>query len=333
VPSWGEILAELTPSPDPATGILRPPDFDGVRHKYLERLHQLTGRSTVVYYTDWLNTGGPLTSITLQDMAGLMEVFHNLPGPSLDLILHSPGGQAEATDSLVTYMRSKYEDVRVFVPLAAMSAATMWALAADRICMGKHSQLGPIDTQVTLGPNVVAASALIAQFQRASDECAQDPSRLSAWLPTLQQYFPGLLEVCADADKLAQSLVKQWLFQYMFQDRLEEEREQLSKAAAEYFANHGEHLSHGRPIDREKARKLALTIENLEADPDLQDAVLSVHHAFLINLGATTALKIVENHLGVKMVSHQPQQVVMPVNPPVAPAGASPMPGTPPATP
>jgi hypothetical protein len=72
MPAWGEILAELTPSPDPATGMLRPPDYDGVRHRYLDRLHKLTGRSTVVYYSDWLNNGGPLTPITLKDMAGLM---------------------------------------------------------------------------------------------------------------------------------------------------------------------------------------------------------------------------------------------------------------------
>ena len=91
MPAWGEILAELTPGPDPATGMLRPPDYDGVRHKYLDRLHKLTGRSTVVYYSDWLNNSGPLTPITLKDMAGFM------PGPSLDPILHSPGGQAEAT--------------------------------------------------------------------------------------------------------------------------------------------------------------------------------------------------------------------------------------------
>lgn len=127
MPSWGELLQELTPKPDPATGIIAPPDFDGVRHKYLTQLQQLTKRSTIVYATDWFQTAGPATSIGLQDMQGLMETFRKLPGSSLDLILHSPGGQAEATESLVRYMRSKFTDVRVIVPLAAMSAATMWA--------------------------------------------------------------------------------------------------------------------------------------------------------------------------------------------------------------
>jgi hypothetical protein len=80
VPAWGEILTELQPTPDPATGALAAPDFDGVRHRYLERLHNLTGRSTVVYATDYLGTGGPTTAINLQDMQGLMEAFRQLPG-------------------------------------------------------------------------------------------------------------------------------------------------------------------------------------------------------------------------------------------------------------
>jgi ClpP class serine protease len=96
-------------------------DFDIIRHKYLAQLSSLTGRHTVIYASDWIGGGGPASSITLHDMQGLMEVFKDLPGPKLDLILHSPGGQADATDTLVNYMCSKYDDVRVFVPLAAMS--------------------------------------------------------------------------------------------------------------------------------------------------------------------------------------------------------------------
>lgn len=327
MPAWGEILAELTPTPDPATNLLRQPDYDGVRHKYLERLRNLTGRCAVVYATDWLNTGGPATSITLQDMQGLMEVFRNLNGPALDLIIHSPGGQAEATDSLVTYMRSKFRDVRVFVPLAAMSAATIWALSADRICMGKHSQLGPIDPQVPIGATLVPASALVRQFQKVSDECAADPTRLSAWLPTLQQYWPGLLETCDDADALSRKLVEQWLSKYMLRNLPAKERKAQSTAIADYFANHDEHLSHGRPIHRDAARKVGVVVDDLEDHSDLQDAVLSVHHAFLITLSQTSAVKIIENHVGAKLVTHNAQMMVPTFMPQIQPAGA---PGFPP---
>jgi len=107
--------------------------MDGHRRKAIKDLADLTGRSVVVYAADFLNKAGPETQVQLADVQGLMEVFRELPGPNLDLILHSPGGQAEATERLVRYMRSKFEHVRIFVPIAAMSAATMWSMAADEV--------------------------------------------------------------------------------------------------------------------------------------------------------------------------------------------------------
>lgn len=304
MPGWGDILNEVQATRNPATGQY---DLDGVRRRYLTQLHALTGRSTVVYATDWIGGGSPAAAISLQDMQGLMEVFRDLPGPSLDLILHSPGGSAEAVDRLVRYMRSKYDDVRVFVPLAAMSAATMWSLAADEIVMGKHSQLGPIDPQVNMANHMVGASALVRQFKRASDECSADPKRLSAWLPTLQQYWPGLLELCQDQDELARSMVEQWLARYMFKDR--GDRDALAKAVATYFANSDIHKSHGKAIDREEARGEGVNVTDLEDDQRLQDAVLSVHHATMITLQGA-AVKLIENNLGRTFVVHQQQQVM-----------------------
>jgi hypothetical protein len=102
----------------------------------------------------------------------------------------------------VKYTRKKFKDVRVIVPQAAMSAATMWSLSANSIVMGKHSQLGPIDPQLPLGQNMVPAVALLRQFQTAKKECIDDPRVLSVWLPTLQQYYPGLLEICSEAINL-----------------------------------------------------------------------------------------------------------------------------------
>jgi hypothetical protein len=316
VPGWGDILNEVQAAGGNA---------DVVRERYIGELHALTGRSTVVYATDFLSGAGIGASITLQDMQGLMEVFRGLPGPGLDLLLHSPGGQAEATDRLVRYMRAKYTDVRVFVPLAAMSAATMWALAANLIVMGKHSQLGPIDPQVLLGANFVPANALVRQFQRISDECAADPSRLSGWMPTLNQYWPGLLEICNDADELARSLVEQWVGEYML--HADPNKAEKAKKIADYFADAGLHKSHSKGIDRDEARAQGVCIEDLEGDSALQDAVLSVHHAVMLTLQGGTAVKLIENNLGRRFVAHQGAMQVqlgplMPV--PIAPAPQGP---------
>lgn len=296
MPSWGEILHELRAAS--RNGQI---DFDRIRRKYLQRLSQLTKRDVIVYASDWPTASTPDTLIDLSDMQGLMETFYGLSCPNLDLILHSPGGSPEAADRLVRYMRSKFAHVRVFVPLAAMSAATMWALAADEIVMGKHSQLGPIDPQlITTLPNgqswQVPARALREQFNDAARDIESNPQRLATWLPILQQYTPGLLKIAEDAELLGKELVREWLVDYMFKDHSDPQA--VADKAADFFADASMHKSHSRGIDRKQARDAGLLIVDLESDQELQDAVLSVHHAVMHTLAATPCVKLVENHQG-----------------------------------
>lgn len=323
MPSWGEILHEIKAS---ATANEGKPDLDGIRRKYLQKLHELTGRETIVYASDWLTAGTPDTSIDLSDMQGLMETFYGLSGPDLDLILHSPGGSPEAADRLVRYMRSKFDHVRVFVPLAAMSAATMWTLAADEIVLGKHSQLGPIDPQLVMTlpngqPWQVPARALREQFDEAARDVEDSPNRLTTWLPILQQYTPGLLRIAENAEELGKELVQEWLAAFMFKGHSDPQAS--ADAVADFFADASIHKSHSRGIDRKQARETGLVIVDLESDQALQEAVLSVHHAVMHTLSGTPAVKLVENHNGrayVRMV----QQLQMAVQPQVP--GAVPVP-------
>lgn len=293
MPSWGEILTEVQQSAAEHAG---QPDIDGIRRRYLTRLHDLTDRDLIIYYADWTGpVAQPGTAIVLGDMQGMMEVCRGLRGPDLDLIIHSPGGTPEATASIVRYLRRRYTRIRVFVPLAAMSAATMWALACDEIVMGKHSQLGPIDPQILMPQGQFPARSIIEQFDRAKREIAEDASVLGAWVPILQQYGPSLLELCERAEKLAKGLVEEWLRTYS----LSEDPDGAAKAAAiaQWFADYPTHQSHSMGITREQARDQGLNITDLEADQELQDAVLSVHHATILTFQGP-AVKIIENHLG-----------------------------------
>jgi hypothetical protein len=309
MPTWGQILAELQ-----AEQIrTRQLPFDSVRRKYLTGLHQHTGRQRILYATKWTQTGPPspepaMVSITDEDIQGLMEVIYELKGQSLDLVLHSPGGSAEAAEAIVTYLRSKFNDIRVIVPQAAMSAATMIACASNRIVMGKHSFIGPIDPQfilqTPLGIQAVPAHAILDQFKRAQDEC-KNPELLSSWLPILSQYGPGLLVQCKNAIDLAEGLVTNWLHTYMF----EEKTPNPSASIAAKLSSHEEFKSHGRHISFQQAKELGLTVDALEDNHTFQEAVLSVYHATMHTFTATPAVKIIENHLGRAFVKIQ-QQVV-----------------------
>ena len=298
MPTWGEILTELNGSAD-ANGT---PDFDGVRRRYLANMNRLTGRAVILYSTAWLESR-PIPPAELQiglpDIQGFMETVSNMRERELDVILHSPGGSAEATESLVEYLRQRFDHVRVFVPVAAMSAATMMALSADELFMGQHSQLGPIDPQVIIdtpeGARSAPAKAILNQFELAKREC-KEPGNLAAWTPILRTYAPGLLTQCEDSQKLAADMVAGWLQRYMLKG--EENAAEKSREIAEWFADYESFRSHGRRVGREQARAIGLTVKNLEDSAALQDAVLSIHHAAMHTFSGTPAQKIIENHLG-----------------------------------
>jgi hypothetical protein len=97
----------------------------------------------------------------------------------------------------------------------------------------------------------------------------------------------------------------------------------LAADVARYFASYSLHQSHGMGIGRDdmRGRGLKLNITDLEKDPQLQDAVLSVHHAAIHTLGGA-AVKLVENHLGKTFAKlQQTMQVQVPMIQP------GPMPG------
>jgi hypothetical protein len=328
MPTWGEILPELKETQRQIQSGQYPPDsssFDIVRRKYLSRLAQPTGRSVIPYASKWTQwaPGIPpeLVSIGIEDVQGFMEVMHQLPEGGLDLVLHSPGGSAEAAEAIVKYLRSKFNDIRVFVPHVAMSAATMLCCAANRIIMGKHSYLGPIDPQfiiqTELGRTSVAAHAIEEQFQKAKTEIQAQPSTLPAWLPILRQYGPALIVQCQLARDLSEKLVADWLSQYMFARR--RNRSVRGKNIAAKLADHANFKSHSRFIDRQQAKQFGLVIDDLEEDQKPQDATLTVFHAMTHTFNGTPTVKMIENHTGkafLKMQQlQQPVSFPLPIRP------------------
>ena len=306
MPIWSEILQELSRSAPPGGA----PDFDGVRRRHLAALHEHTNRNVVLYASGWLQKDAPpgLTSINDEDIHALMEVTSGLRDTNLDLILHSPGGSPEAAEGVVSYLRSRFQHIRVIVPELAMSAATMISCAANEIMMGKHSFLGPIDPQLVvatqLGGRYVPAQAVLDQFDRAQREC-QDPAKLSAWLPMLGQYGPDLLVQCEMALSLSKELVSTWLSTYMFAG-VEDPAERAARALAvsDWLANHTTFKSHSRHLPRSLLQEHGLLVSPLEDDDVLQDRALSVFHAATHTFAGTAAAKIVENHLGRAFIKH-----------------------------
>lgn len=231
-----------------------------------------------------------------------MEVVHSLPRHDpLDLILHSTGGVAEHAEAIIDYLRGRFPGLRVIVPVAAMSAASMMSMAADEIIMGAHSQLGPIDPQITIhtqeGPRSAPSAAIIRQFKEAQEDLMRNPGHTAAWLPILRSYSPALLQICKDAEKLSKEIVTKWLKTYMFSEL--SDAAEKAKRVADFLSSYEDRFrSHSRRIDRDTLRNQGLKVIDLEDDHKLQDLVLSVHHAISHLMDKTPTTKIVENHIG-----------------------------------
>ena len=135
MPTWHDFLHDIQ-----AGGGVQ----DRLRRDCLRQLHELTGRNVIVYYSDWLQSPNNAGSgIDDSDKSAFMTVVHGLDRTKgLDLLLHTPGGEMAATESLVEYLRAMFgTDIRAVVPQIAMSAGTMIACACREILMGKHSNL------------------------------------------------------------------------------------------------------------------------------------------------------------------------------------------------
>jgi hypothetical protein len=67
---------------------------------------------------------------------------------------------------------------------------------------------------------------------------------------------------------------------------------------ADWLGDAKAHKTHGRPISVATARSQGLLVQDLEADQQLQELVLSAFHAAMVTFQVTSCVKIVENQNG-----------------------------------
>ncbi len=77
-----------------------------------------------------------------------IEARHELKdGEPVALLIDSPGGYADFAYQIACLFREACGGFKAVVPRYAKSAATLIALGADAIYLGRHAELGPLDAQ------------------------------------------------------------------------------------------------------------------------------------------------------------------------------------------
>jgi membrane-bound ClpP family serine protease len=292
MPNWGEVLKEIQSCE------FRDP-LDRIRRKYLNKLADKTGRNVIAYYSGWLQHPDlSNTAVGDDDKNALMAAVHGLDrSKGLDLLLHTPGGDLAATESIVDYLHKMFgNDIRAIIPQLAMSAGTMIACSCKEILMGKQSNLGPIDPQF----GGIPAHGVLKEFDEAIAAVKADPASTPIWQVVVGKYHPTFIGECRHALKWSSEMVQAWLERTMFHEK--RNAKALASKAVKYLGDHDHTKSHARHIPVEEAEKL-LKVTRLEKDDVLQDLVLTIHHSFMHTFANSAAVKIVENQMGSALVS------------------------------
>ena len=296
MPGWNEVFLEIEAAANP---------FKAVRQKYLSALSDKLGKNIIAYYSGWLqkpNISG--LGIEEVDKNAFMSMIHKMDrSKGLALILHTPGGDLCACESIIAYLKMMFQnDITMIVPQIAMSAGTLMCCAGKEIYMGKQSSLGPIDPQF----NGIPAQGILEEFKKAQADVKEDITRAQTWMPILSKYHPSLLGECEKAIEMASDICKRWLQENMLiSDSKEEEK---ANHITQELSSHENSKTHARRFDIKKCKEIGLKIIDLEqkdanGEDVLQDLVLTIHHAYMHTFSSTNAIKIVENSMGVDLTT------------------------------
>lgn len=195
------------------------------------------------------------------DTLGFVDMLHNVtPGEPIDLLLHTPGGDVDAAEKLITLLRSMVgEDgqLRVIVPDFAKSAGTLMTLGANVIVMSDSSELGPIDPQVTLrdsNGNDISHSVLtyLNAYRAAETELRSKPDDLPSRI-MFEKFDPTVIRKFTSVKDRART----------FAENLLKRRGANFSKIANDLMDINTYPSHGQMIGWEAARNIGLNVEYL----------------------------------------------------------------------
>lgn len=189
------------------------------------------------------------------------------PVPRIDLFLYSIGGVVDVPWRIVSMLREFCERWSVLVPYRAQSAATLIALGADEIVMGRKGELGPIDPMMGFqheGRDVqVNVEDIMAYLQFVRDRAGlSDQAALAASLGALaDKVGPVALGAFHRAHSHIRAVAQKMLSSH---EKPMDERKQAG--VIETLAERT--YAHGHAIARREASDIGLPVTEADAETE-----------------------------------------------------------------
>ena len=205
------------------------------------------------------NVNAHLGSDIVRELIDQIDAIEN--GDSIDILLHSTGGDALAAWKLMSILRERFKTIGVLVPFMAFSAATIFALGADEIVMHPHASLGPIDPQITVTNNGQTRQfayedvGAFLRFLREEVEVSEQQHTTALVEKLFAAVDPIHIGSAKRASELASQIGERLLKLHMA-DEDKTKAHQIAKELNKSF------FAHGDAVSRSRAKELHLKIRD-----------------------------------------------------------------------
>jgi len=111
-------------------------------------LKQLCGQLAGVHKSTVVAIVLPQEPLLYKHLLDIQKLISEKRCKNLDVVLHSSGGDINATYQIIELLRCHCEHMTTIIPIYAKSAASLFILGSDKLVMGELAELGPLDTQI-----------------------------------------------------------------------------------------------------------------------------------------------------------------------------------------
>lgn len=182
----------------------------------------------------------------------------------LALIINSHGGSGLAAERMIRVCKSYSGtgDYIAIVPGKAKSAATMICLGASKIIMGKTSELGPVDPQVTITEDkktsLFSVYNIVKSYENLFDRAVNAEGKIEPYLQQLSNYDEREIAEYKTALDLSDDIAIRALKGCMLKNMPEDD---IKKKIGIFLIPEKRTKVHGRPIYADDASNCGLSID------------------------------------------------------------------------
>ena len=137
---------------------------------------------------------------------------------------------------------------------------------------------------------------VLVEIDRAIVEIKKEPLKKIVWERVFDKYPPAFINNCERAIDATKAMVGDWLRHGMLSGSSDPDT--AVAQAVKQLMDYGGTSAHAHHFLIDKCISIGLKITDFDKDPELQDAIVSVHHAFMATFARDKAIKIVENSPG-----------------------------------